>query len=196
MNLKAQLEENSYVVIDFISEDKAKELYEIIKKDTHNYVREVHTNISYGINDEKNALGMLIEKIPLVSETIGELVLPTYSFSRLYKYGAKLDKHIDKPSCEISVTVHIGDDGNEWALGIKNPKGEDNLVYLKPGQAMIYLGCKALHWREDLYTGNDYAQIFLHYVKHKGTNWQQFFDRFRNRPESLVFDLGYGSTKN
>ena len=46
-------------------------------------------------------------------------IVPTYSYGRIYKYGATLLHHIDRPSCQLSVTVNLG--GNyttPWPLWI------------------------------------------------------------------------------
>ena len=43
----------------------------------------------------------------LIEELIKEKLLPTYSYSRMYYKGGLLKKHIDRPSCEVSVTLNI-----------------------------------------------------------------------------------------
>lgn len=49
-------------------------------------------------------------------------------------------------------------------------------VRLAPGDALLYLGCLAEHWR-DTYAGQAYVQVFLHYVLGKGTRARVLFDR-------------------
>jgi hypothetical protein len=46
-------------------------------------------------------------KQPILEATVGEKLLPTYSFSRMYYKKGLLAKHSDRPSCEISVTLNI-----------------------------------------------------------------------------------------
>ena len=45
---------------------------------------------------------------PTIEEVIGEEILPSYTYSRLYLNGNELKKHIDRPSCEISLTIQLG----------------------------------------------------------------------------------------
>lgn len=45
---------------------------------------------------------------PRVEEFCGLRLYPTYSFFRLYRRGSTLHHHIDRPSCEISVSVNLG----------------------------------------------------------------------------------------
>ena len=42
-----------------------------------------------------------------VEDIIGKKLYPTYYFDRYYFPGQELEKHMDRPSCEISVSVHI-----------------------------------------------------------------------------------------
>ena len=58
---------------------------------------------------------LLRTKQHLVEEAMGIELLPTYSFSRLYYNGSELTKHVDRPSCEVSVTLNILAD-KDWAI--------------------------------------------------------------------------------
>jgi hypothetical protein len=96
---------------------------------------------------------------------------PTYAFWRMYTKFADLKKHKDREACEISVTVMIGSDGTDWPIFI-----EGNKLNLKPGDAIIYLGCELEHWREE-FMGDWHAQTFLHYVEKNGPFKNEFKDR-------------------
>ncbi len=63
--------------------------------------------------------------------------MPTYAFTRFYTYNAELVKHTDRPACEISVSVMWDSDGTKWPLYV-----DGNPVDMKPGDAVIYLGCE------------------------------------------------------
>jgi hypothetical protein len=89
----------------------------------------------------------------------------------MYTKYSELLKHVDRPSCEISVTVNIGSDGTSWPIYIKG-----NPVNLKPGEAVIYLGCELPHWRES-FKGDWCAQVFLHYVDKNGKNKEWAYDK-------------------
>ena len=113
----------------------------------------------------------MIQKQSLMQEETNLKLLPTYSFWRMYTYGAELVKHKDRPSCEVSVTAMIGSDGTRWPIYM------DGKPYnLTPGQAMIYLGCEVEHWREP-FTGDWQAQTFMHYVDENGAYVDYKWDR-------------------
>ena len=118
---------------------------------------------------------ILSEKVPFINELLGEKVLPSYSFSRVYKNGSNLGKHKDRESCEISLSIHLYGD-KEWAFCINNAEGEPVEVVLQPGDAILYDAPYATHWRPE-YEGESYAQIFHHYVYLNGDYRHLLFDR-------------------
>jgi len=105
---------------------------------------------------------LMINKLDLMQKETGLELLCTYSFWRFYTKNANLKKHIDRPSCEISVTVMLGSDGNKWPIYIDGVE-----LNLEPGEAAIYLGRELEHWREE-FKGDWHAQTFLHYVDKNG----------------------------
>ena len=119
-------------------------------------------------------LELLCEKTPEISKIIGETVLPTYTYARVYRHGAVLKKHTDREACEISVTLHLDGD-EEWPIFIETPSGNAVSINLKVGGAMLYLGHTAPHWRT-AFGGQKYTQVFLHYVRGRGDNARAFFD--------------------
>lgn len=119
---------------------------------------------------------LLMFMIPIMKAKTGMDLVPTYSYTRLYEKGNILHRHKDRPSCEISTTVHLG--GDEWPIFL-DPTGADNImderkniikpgapkgvqVNLKVGDMLIYSGCDLEHWREP-FEGNVCSQVFLHY---------------------------------
>tara|TARA_R110000751_G_C13643317_1_gene467171 strand:+ start:302 stop:850 length:549 start_codon:yes stop_codon:yes gene_type:complete len=106
---------------------------------------------------------LLIGKIDFLQKIVGKKLSPTYSFWRLYTWGDELKKHRDRPSCEISVTIHV-DGNNNWPIYI-----DDKEVVTQKGDAVVYLGHKLPHHRKPLEA--DYqTQCFLHYVDKEGPN--------------------------
>ena len=119
---------------------------------------------------------LLMKVLPKMQQETGLELVPTYSYARIYKKGDILRRHKDRPSCEISTTIHLG--GTKWPIFIdgtgsdnvideyKNihkpnaPKGTE--VLLDVGDMLVYSGCELEHWREAL-DGNNCAQVFLHY---------------------------------
>jgi len=115
---------------------------------------------------------------PIMKAKTGMDLVPTYSYTRLYEKGNILHRHKDRPSCEISTTLHLG--GDEWPIYM-DPTGADNIlsgsetttivkpgapkgtrIDLKVGDMLIYSGCALEHWREP-FEGNVCSQVFLHY---------------------------------
>jgi alkylated DNA repair dioxygenase AlkB len=177
--VNAQLEKNNFLFIpNFISSERAKflenEFFELEK--TNRYVVDDQAPNSPAIYNFKPFLELLCEKTPQVSSLIKETVLPTYSYARIYKNNEILENHVDRQACEISLSVHLGSDA-EWDITIQKPNEEKIDLNLKPGDAVLYLGCTAFHGREKPYTGQNYCQLFLHYVRSRGPNAWTYFDK-------------------
>jgi hypothetical protein len=119
---------------------------------------------------------LLMYMIPIMKQRTGLELIPTYSYTRLYEKGNKLRRHKDRPSCEISTTLHLG--GDEWPIFL-DPSGGNFVIDefkeihkpgapkgvkidLKIGDMLIYSGCELEHWREP-FQGNVCSQVFLHY---------------------------------
>ena len=119
---------------------------------------------------------LLVKTIDVMQKKTGLKLVPTYSYTRLYKKGNILKRHKDRPSCEISTTLCLG--GDHWPIYL-DPTGADNVinehknihkpdapkgveVNLKPGDMLIYSGCDLEHWREP-FEGKLCGQVFLHY---------------------------------
>ena len=99
---------------------------------------------------------LLMHMIPIMKAKTGMELVPTYSYTRLYEKGNKLKRHKDRPSCEISTTLHLG--GNEWDIYLE----PNNKIRLKQGDMLIYAGQELEHWREP-FEGEVCSQVFLHY---------------------------------
>ena len=120
-------------------------------------------------------------------------LLPTYTYTRAYKKGDILHRHKDRPSCQISTTLHLG--GNQWPIYI-DPTGANNILsgretttVIKPnapegvevqlgvGDMLVYSGCELEHWRE-AFEGNVCVQAFLHYNDANGRfGTENIFDK-------------------
>lgn len=111
-----------------------------------------------------------------VEEATGLELHPSYSFARVYQKGDELKPHIDRPSCEISVTSHIATVGKPWPIYMKAPGKEPTVHYLEPGDACIYRGCEVTHWRDKAVDTNINVQVMLHYVNKNGPNAGYKFD--------------------
>jgi hypothetical protein len=123
--------------------------------------------------------GLLNTLLPKIEEASGLSLLPTYSYFRVYKRGDALAKHVDRPSCEISVSLCLGfEEGKPWPIWIEAPGGAVS-VSLDAGDALLYRGIECPHWREAL-EGSCQAQVFLHYVNQNGPCAEWKFDKGRS----------------
>ena len=176
--MNKQLEQNNFIFIpNFISVDKADQISSNFNKfcRENNISGDSQVTSSFALYNFIDFLELLCDKTPEISKHIGEYVLPTYSYARVYKNGAELLKHKDRAACEISLTVHLDGD-KDWPIFVKKPNDEQVSISLKVGDALLYLGREAEHWREP-FDGEHYTQVFLHYVKSRGKNNYAFFDR-------------------
>lgn len=127
---------------------------------------------------------LLLYLHPRVQEIVGKTLYPTYSYARIYWPGAVLEEHIDRPSCEYSVTLTLEDDGSEfWPIWFKQTDGKEIPIVLEEGDGCVYEGTKLPHWRTE-YKGKRQIQAFLHYVDANGPYADHKFDKrlFVGRP--------------
>jgi len=134
-----------------------------------------HTPADYG----DPAFDGLLEYLrPYIERHAGLALYPTYSYFRLYKRGDILKRHRDRPACEISVTLNLGQTPEEpWPIYVERDAGP-YAARLMPGDALLYRGCDCDHWREP-FAGSQLAQVFLHYVDRNGPHSAEKFDRRR-----------------
>jgi|5_EtaG_2_1085323.scaffolds.fasta_scaffold07080_2 hypothetical protein len=95
-----------------------------------------------------------------IEKVVNKELVPTYSYTRVYKKGNKLFHHKDRPSCELSTTIFLG--GYSWDFFLKNKKGKTIKVSLDQGDMLVYSGHLLEHWREPL-KDKFSVQTFLHY---------------------------------
>jgi hypothetical protein len=119
---------------------------------------------------------LLMKVLPVMQEQTEMTLVPCYSYTRIYKKGDILKRHSDRPSCEISTTLHLG--GDPWSIFL-DPTGQKTVIdeekqihtpnapkgisiNLAPGDMLVYSGCELEHWREP-FEGEHCGQVFLHY---------------------------------
>ena len=120
--------------------------------------------------------GLLEYLRPRIEECCGLALYPTYSHFRLYKRGDVLKRHRDRPACEISVSLNLGQTPDEpWPIYVERDAGP-YAALLTAGDALLYRGCDCFHWR-DAFAGARIAQVFLHYVDRDGAHADQKYDR-------------------
>jgi hypothetical protein len=123
---------------------------------------------AYATNGDVMMDTMLEVCKPLIEKVFDLELIECYSYTRIYKTGNVLERHIDRTACEISGTLHLG--GDEWPIfldptGGKNNKGIE--VNLKQGDILLYRGNELEHWREK-FEGKHCSQVFFHYNDKNG----------------------------
>lgn len=127
-----------------------------------------------------NNLHFLIKNY--LEEILEKKLYPSFYYDRIYFKGNELKVHKDRPSCEVSVTLHISSNLNRyWPFFLKDYKNKKIQVNLNPGDAVLYHGTNISHWRYPLESKYNkfeqrfrkifnlkdntyYYQIFFHYV--------------------------------
>jgi hypothetical protein len=126
-----------------------------------------------------------------VESLVGEELIPTYSYARLYSNGDVLEKHMDRPACEVSVTLQLGRSHNyAWPIYMGG-----NRFDMAEGDAVIYSGCDVEHWRDkcDGPAGYYSGQVFFHYVRKNGehaseagdSTTRSMYSYIKNRTSSM-----------
>jgi hypothetical protein len=190
--MQLEIIQNNYVLIPgFISQDEARSLAEEFQKYCKKFNTKDISDPCLHVGSVSNWLPftkLLVAKTPEVSDIIGEPILPTYTYARWQTKGHDLLRHRDRPSCEISLSVNLKKD-KDWDLWIQKPNGEEVNINLNPGDAVLYLGCQADHWRNK-FEGSEHVQVFLHYVRADGPKAWAFFDKKQQQDPTLpVTDL-------
>ena len=150
--MKKQFDNLGFVIIrNFISKNKAKKL----SKEFRDFC-DKNPNETQPDNQVKRApayynhsafVELLSSKTAKVSKLIGERVLPSYCYARVYTEKCVLEKHTDRPACEVSLTVHLDGD-KEWEFFIEDKTGKVNKVVLNMGDAVLYAAQDVPHWRD------------------------------------------------
>lgn len=122
---------------------------------------------------------LLLQLQDIIESNSGLSLYPTYSYYRVYKPGAILKKHKDRPSCEISATLSLGFDyksnpSYEWPIYM-----EGSPYVLSSGDLIVYRGCDLEHWRDEFKAPEEsyHSQVFLHYVNANGPYTEYKFDQ-------------------
>ena len=112
-----------------------------------------------------------------VGRLVGKDLLSTYSYVRVYQPGEQLEPHVDRPSCETSVTVSVAKKGEDSPIMVQYANRDPARYILKDGDAVIYKGCEATHWRAPLKRDQLIVQFMLHYVDKNGPNAEYAMDK-------------------
>jgi hypothetical protein len=113
---------------------------------------------------------------PRIEAIVGRALFPTYSYLRIYKAGDELKSHRDRPACEFSISLNIGQvPDTPWPIFVESDGGSWREMRLSPGDALLYRGVDLWHRREH-YEGQRCVQVFLHFVDANGRHAGEKFD--------------------
>jgi hypothetical protein len=189
--MQLEIIQNNYLYVpEFISGGEAHSLAVQFKEHCIKFKLQGDSQApnSQAIYDFLPFVRLLVKKVKHVSEILGEEVLPTYTYARVYRNSSVLERHRDRPACEISFTLNLAKDTN-WPIFFQRPDGSETSVELNPGDAVLYLGCQADHWRNK-FEGTEHVQLFLHYVRANGPKAWAFFDKKQQQtPTTSVTNL-------
>ena len=153
-------------VDEFIYNETESQVDGSIARYWHPHYRQAHTDI-------RKIIEMAIER----------KLYNTYYYDRFYFTGQELWRHLDRPPCEISVSVHVRTNLKQpWPIFIRKQNGENVSIKLESGDGLLYKGCERPHWREKMPEEPEienlyYHNIFFHYVLQDGTRAHYAFDR-------------------
>jgi hypothetical protein len=151
---------------------------------------------AYGEPDKTYPSAVCYYQAPFLTETAAAVkrhvrpfldydIVETYWYARLYGMGDKLEPHVDRGACFVSVSLCFGYDfnalfpeGSRWPIGALADDGKggerEELFDLKPGEGILYPGCSAPHWR-DVFLGQNCGQAFFHYVPAAAQTFGEYF---------------------
>ena len=128
-----------------------------------------HSFVNYG---HSVCEALLLTVQPIIEGVTGKRLSPTYSYSRIYWKGAILEEHTDRPSCQYSVTLCLGNNPKPWAIYMDKKK-----VTLGEGDLVVYRGMDIPHRRDPLDVDTEVIQVFLHYVDLDGEHAEWALDK-------------------
>jgi len=102
-----------------------------------------------------------------LEKAIGEELLPTYNYCRIYKKDEILEKHIDREACEISFTLTLDYHISPWVFWVQSDD-KDVEILLNKGDICVYKGHEVPHWRNKMEHQMWQTQCFFHYVLKNG----------------------------
>jgi hypothetical protein len=181
-DLAVTFAEKRYLILrNLISAPNAQTLAAYVQKQAElgRLIHDKQVGSSLSAYADANIEKLLVKLQPALEQITGLSLFPTYSYYRFYNRGAELERHRDRPACEISLSLNLGQKPTTpWPLWIQYA-GNSYGAELHPGDALLYRGIECVHWREP-FQGDNAAQVFLHYVDANGPNAVWKFDKRPN----------------
>jgi prolyl 4-hydroxylase len=114
----------------------------------------------------------------------GEELIKSFRYGiRSYNKGASLANHKDWMNTHhISSIIFVDKDLNgkeDWALDFQDHTGKWHKLYGNPGEMILYESATCLHGRPDIFQGNYFCNMFIHY-KLKNYNFIETLENTNN----------------
>tara|TARA_R100000315_G_scaffold47450_1_gene22066 strand:- start:732 stop:1856 length:1125 start_codon:yes stop_codon:yes gene_type:complete len=199
-------EENKYVYLsNFIDKENCGDFVTEFKKlvDQGLTTKDTQCPLSHSIGHCVLFDSLLEQLTPSIEKVTGKKLHPTYAYARWYAPGDELKIHKDRPACEISATINLGFEGDQWPIYVGHQKNKEDAkqINMNVGDAVVYKGCEIYHWREKYVEGKWQAQVFIHYVDAEGPNAEWKYDKreklaHHDDPENYRFNYISQTKKN
>lgn len=117
--------------------------------------------------------GRVVQRVllPAVAALVGAPVKPSYSYASLYREGAMLPVHKDRPQCKYTLSLLIDhqpvptDGISPWAIQVyARPDAEPIDCFPSLGGGILFRGCDLPHGRKPLAADETCWTLLVHYV--------------------------------
>lgn len=113
--------------------------------------------------------GEIHSRIRLILQYIlGVELYNTYYYDRFYFVGQRLDRHMDRDACEISVSIQVSSNtGHPWPFCLETLEGKEIGANIEDGWGIVYRGCDIEHWRDPLKSKYNKANQIINTILRK-----------------------------
>jgi hypothetical protein len=106
--------------------------------------------------------------LPKIESLVQLKLYPTFCYYRTYRTGAILKAHKDRKTCQISVSLNLGQQGDVWDFWLIDRDENARIITLNPGDALLYRGCNLTHGRGKLVHADYVSQVFFFFISPNG----------------------------
>jgi hypothetical protein len=182
MSFQEYFQSNKYVYVsNFLDKNNCQEYVSEFKELINQglAMKDPQCPLSFSLGFHPLFDSLLEQLTPNIEAVTGKKLFPTYAYARWYTPGDELKIHLDRAACEISASITLGFEGEQWPIyvGHESDKQDAKQINMNVGDAIIYKGCELFHWREKYVEGQWQAQVFIHYVDQEGPNAEWKYDK-------------------
>jgi hypothetical protein len=165
------ISENGYIYVSSVLSFRECERYTaamLALKDAGSLVNEAdgrYYKNSVGIARYPDFEELLNTSTRDMTHLVGQDLKPANSYCRIYMNGSTLNKHVDRPPLDVTLSVTLHTVDHPWLLYAKDLSNTEVAFDIKRGDGALMFGRKMEHWREPLVCKDDeyVCQLFLHW---------------------------------